>query len=251
MESLQKDARFFAILAAAMVALTFVAFSTTYLLPVTLGRFSGEPVLHVHGILFLAWPLWFLAQSLSISRSRRMHRGLGLAGISLATAMVLTGLSAIGTSIAAWDARGVGPAGQTVSIVAMGGVVMFALFFGLGIAKVRDRIAHPRLMFLATLAIMQGAWGRLALLALLGGNPEMLRPGLMPPPPEAFYASIPHFAIDLAILAIVAWHDRRTHGSVQRITWIGGGALLAMLVARHWFAETTTWSAIARFLAEF
>ena len=123
---LERDSRFFASLGAVLLAITLVAFSTTYLLPVATGRFEAPAILHVHGVLFLLWPAWLLIQSLTSGRSRKLHRAFGLCGIALATAMVFSGLLAIGSSIESWAARGVGLAGQVISIVAFSGVILFA-----------------------------------------------------------------------------------------------------------------------------
>jgi hypothetical protein len=247
---LADDARFFQRLAVAFLLVTLLAFSTTYFLPLARGRFTGAPILHLHGVLFLLWPAWFLAQALSIARSRLWHRNLGLAGIALATAMLLTGLAAIGSSIATWSARGVGLEGQAISIVAFSGVAMFAAFFTLAIAKLPDRASHARLMALATLAIMQGASGRLVLLAVTAGNPELLRPGMLDPiGPERVMAV--HLVFDAIVLAFMAWHDRRTAGRVHRVTVIGGGALLLVIATRHVFVRTDGWAWIARLLTSF
>lgn len=247
MSESQRDARFFFRLAVALAALTFLAFASTYLLPLAKGRFSGEPILHLHGVLFLAWPLVFVAQTVSVTRSRRWHRAMGLASISLATAMLLTGLAAIGSSIEAWSARGVGLEGQAISVIAFTGVLLFALYFALAVANVRNRTAHTRLMALATIAIMQGAWGRLGLLAATGGNPQMLRPGLLDPPDPALVMGI-HLAFDGVLLAIMAFHDRRSLGKVHRVTWIGGLILMAVIATRHLFARTAAWNRIADLL---
>ena len=153
-----------------------------------------------------------------------------------------------GASIETWQARGVGLEGQTVSIVAFGGLLMFALFFTLAIAKTRQRIVHPRLMFLASLSIMQGVWGRIGLLIGTAGNPEFQRPGLLPPLEQPIAASFLHFAFSAVVLGVVAWHDKRCHGSLQQVTWVGGGALLVMLFGRHLLAGTATWQAIADIL---
>jgi hypothetical protein len=246
---LRRDARFFASLAAALAAITFVAFSTTYLLPVATGRFSAPPILHVHGVLFLAWPAWLLAQSLASARSRRLHRALGLGGIALATGMVFSGLLAIGSSIESWTERGVGPAGQTISIVAFSGIVLFAGMFVAAIRAIRDRASHARYMLLATLAIMQGASGRLALLAVLQGNPEYLRPGLLPPPESLLPVNVVHLVFDLVFLGILAAYDRQAFGKLHRATLFGGGALVVVISTRHLFAGTALWAAIAAWLA--
>jgi hypothetical protein len=219
------------------------------LLPLAAGRFDGPPILHLHGALFLAWPILLLAQALSIGRSRRWHRGLGFAGIATASAMVLSGLLAIGSSIETWSARGVGVEGQRISIVAFTGLMLFAGFFVAAISRTRDRPTHARLMLLATVAIMQGASGRLGLLLVTGGNPEWLRPGLLPPPPGFAPIAAIHLLFDAIILGVLAIYDRRSLGRLHRATLYGGGLLVAVQATRHLLVETPWWAAIAQALA--
>ena len=246
---LARDSRFFAGFAAALAALTFAAFATTYLLPLATGRFNGAPILHLHGVLFLAWPVLLLVQALSSTRSRRWHRGLGFAGIALASAMVLSGLLAIGSSIETWSARGVGLAGQAISIVAFTGLVLFAALFVAAVSATRDRSTHARCMLLATFAVMQGVTGRLGLLVLTGGNPAWLRPGLLPPPPGLLPVAALHLLFDALFLAVLALYDRRSLGRVHRATLVGGAALVAVHSSRHLVVETAAWAAIAGWLA--
>lgn len=248
MNTVVDEVQFFRRLGLAYALLTLLAFSTTYFLPLASGRFVGPAILHVHGVLFLAWPNLFLAQGYSAARSRRWHRTLGLIGISLATAMVLTGLLAIGSSITSWTARGVGPQGQAISVIAFTGLAMFAGFFIAAVAEARDRQAHPRLMALATLAIMQAVSGRLLLMGLLGGNSDMVRPGLLPPV-DLMRTMVPHLAFDVVILGVLALHDRRTLGRIHRVTLIGGGIVLAVHATRHQLADSAAWLALADFLS--
>jgi hypothetical protein len=243
-----RDSRFFASLAAMLVAATLLAFSTTYLVPVAAGRFNGPAILHVHGALFLAWPVWLFVQSLTSSRSRTMHRALGLSGIALATAMIFSGLLAIGSSIESWTARGVGLSGQAISIIAFSGVLLFAALFIAAIRSIGDRASHARYLLLATLAIMQGASGRLALMALLQGNPGYLRPGLLPPPTSFAPIMAVHLAFDGLFLALLAAYDWRTLGKPHRATLIGGGALILIISTRHLFVQTSAWTNVAGWL---
>jgi hypothetical protein len=242
------DARFFQRLGLAMALLTLLAFSTTYLLPLAAGRFEGPAILHIHGATFLAWPALFLAQAHSALRSRRWHRNLGFAGISLATAMVLTGLLAIGSSIESWTQRGVGLQGQAISIIAFTGLTMFGGFFLAAVAKIGDRATHSRLMALASLAIMQAVSGRLLLMILLGGNGDLVRPGMLPPV-DVVRVMVPHLGLDLIVLAGMAWQDRKTLGHFHRVTMVGGAIVLLVHAGRHLLVETAAWQAVAKFLA--
>lgn len=249
MQTSAADARFFQRVSLLFLLLTLLGFWTTYLLPVARGRFEGQAILHIHGVLFLAWPVLFLAQTHSIGRSRGWHQSLGFVAISLATAMLITGLLAIGSSINAWQDRGVGVAGQAISLIAFAGIAMFSIFFGLAIAAIRSRTAHPRLMALATLSIMQAVSARLALTAALGGNPEMLRPGLLPPV-DPVRTIVPHVVLDLLVIGWMARHDWRVLGRFHPVTIFGGSAIVLVHACRHFLAESAWWLAIARFLSE-
>src|SRR5438128_11560657 len=90
-----EDARFHAWMAAACVLVAFGGFTHTYWLQLPAGTFVGPPLLHIHGALFFAWTVFLLSQTLLAANGRLdNHRAWGLVGISLATAMVITGLAA-------------------------------------------------------------------------------------------------------------------------------------------------------------
>ena len=50
--------------------IAFVGFAPTYWLQLTPGTFVGSPLLHLHGLLFSAWPLYLLLQTALAARGR-------------------------------------------------------------------------------------------------------------------------------------------------------------------------------------
>ena len=50
--------------------IAFAAFAQTYWLQLAAGTFVGSPILHVHGLVFSAWPLLFLSQTILAARGR-------------------------------------------------------------------------------------------------------------------------------------------------------------------------------------
>ena len=87
--------QFYVRMAYACAAVAFVGFTPTYWAPVATRAFSGPPILHLHGLLFSAWTVLFIVQArLAASGNLRRHRALGLAGVSLATAMLFAGIAA-------------------------------------------------------------------------------------------------------------------------------------------------------------
>src|SRR6476659_8311653 len=84
--------RAYVLLAGLCAAVAFTGFAGTYWLQIRAGTFVGSPLLHLHGLLFSAWTLFFVWQAALIANRRNAsHRAWGLAGIALATAMVFTG----------------------------------------------------------------------------------------------------------------------------------------------------------------
>ena len=90
----QLVSKFYVTMAGVFVAIAFGGFFGTYWLQIARGTFTGSPLLHLHGLLFSLWTLFFLAQALLVAnRDLKSHRAWGLFGISLATAMLFTGLA--------------------------------------------------------------------------------------------------------------------------------------------------------------
>ena len=97
--------------------------------------------------------------------------------------------------------------GNLAGLVAFGGFVFLAFLY-----RQKPEI-HKRLMLLASIAITLQALGRIAKFPMID----------MPEGPFALFGL-------LTLLVTLGIYDRRRVGSVQRVTWIGGCALLAILI---------------------
>ena len=115
-------------------------------------------MLHLHGLLFSLWTLFFLSQALLVANGRlKSHRKWGLLGISLATAMLFTGLA---VAIQGLDERleaGYGDAARAFTIVPVSAILLFAGLVTAAIANLRRPEWHKRLMLIATTALLQAA----------------------------------------------------------------------------------------------
>src|SRR5262245_64552349 len=75
-------------MAMACAAVAFLGFAPTYFLPLAAGKFWAPPSVHVHGIVFFAWSLYFVYQAwLPASVQVGRHRWTGIVGVSLASGM--------------------------------------------------------------------------------------------------------------------------------------------------------------------
>jgi hypothetical protein len=238
---------FYVWMAAACALVAFGAFAPTYWLQLPAGTFVGPPLLHVHGLLFSAWTLLLLSQTLLAANGRLdHHRAWGLAGISLATAMVVIGLAAAILTLTTGLASGYGDRSRAFLILPVSGVVLFGGFFIAAIANIRRPEAHKRLMLLATISLLQAAMARVFFVLVTGGGPG-LRPGLGPPPPLAI-GLVPSLIVEILIVAGIVY-DWRMRGRPHPVWLIGAAVVTAVTLLRGPLSGTHGWLAFADRLA--
>ena len=241
--------KFYVTMAAVFVAIAFGGFFETYWFQIARGTFTGSPLLHLHGLLFSLWTLFFLSQALLVAnRNLKSHRAWGLFGISLATAMLFTGLMvAVGGLHDRLDA-GYGDAARAFVIVPITNILLFAGLVAAAIVNLRRPEWHKRLMLVATAALLQAAVARFFFLAATGGGPG-LRPGVGPPLTLERTLMPGVLVIFLVVAAMV--HDWRSRGRVHAAYWWGFGAMAAMEIARPTIAHSQMWYRATDFLLAF
>jgi hypothetical protein len=228
---------YFVWLAATCAIFAFAGFATTYWWPLATGNFHAAPVVHLHGLMFSAWTLFFLAQASFASSGRiASHRALGLLGIALATAMVFVGAWAALHSLHVAIERGFEETGRRFAIVPITGILFFAIVVGLAIANVKRPETHMRLMLLASISLLQAGAGRIVRAIVAPHSP---RPGEGPPAPvEITY--LPAAMIDLLLVAAI-YFDWRARGKVHPVYVIGGAALVILQFTRGPLSATPLW----------
>ncbi len=151
--------QFYFHMAMACTAVAFLGFAPTYWVRLASGTFSANPVIHVHGLLFFAWSLFFSFQTwLAASGRVARHRTLGMIGVSLATAMTIMGFLAAVNSMKRAAALGMTYEGVSFAIVPLSGIAFFAVVFVLAVANVRNGEVHKRLMLLAASRSWMRRW---------------------------------------------------------------------------------------------
>jgi hypothetical protein len=242
-----KVRHFYVWMTAACALLAFGAFAPTYWLQLPAGTFVGPPLLHIHGVLFSTWTLLLLLQALLVANGRlNNHRAWGLAGISLATAMVVFGLAAAILTLTTGLAAGYGDHSRAFLILPVSGIMLFAGFFVAAIANTRNPEAHKRLMLLATISLLQAAMARVFFVLITGGGPG-LRPGLGPPPPLAI-GLVPSLILEVLIVVGIVY-DWRTRGRPHPVWLIGAAVMTAVILLRGPLSGTPGWLAFADALA--
>jgi hypothetical protein len=224
-------------MALACAAVAFIGFAPTYWLPLASGSLSSAPVIHVHGLLFFTWTLFFAFQTwVAASGHIARHRELGMIGVSLATAMTIMGFLASVHIMTRAAAMGQADAGIAFAIVPLSGILFFAVVFALGVANVRKPEVHKRLMLLAGISLLDAAVARWFLTFLAP-------PGAAGPPPVPVTIAPALVAYLLLVIAIV--HDWRTRGRPHPVYVYGGLVLVAIKLLNWPISMTSAWHAFA------
>jgi hypothetical protein len=220
-------------MALACAATAFLGFAPTYWLPLAHRTFSASPVIHVHGLLFFTWSLYFVIQTWLAASGRVVnHRSLGIVGVSIATAMTMMGFLAsvhVMQQAAAISQR---DAGVAFAIVPLSGIAFFAVVFTLAIANTRRPETHKRLMLLAAVSILDAAIARWFMVFLAP-------PGAVGPPPLPI--TIPPAIVAFLLLVVAMVRDKRTEGRVHPVYIYGGIAYLAVKLLNWPVSDTAAW----------
>jgi FtsH-binding integral membrane protein len=226
-------ARFPTIAAAALAALIVLAFARTYYLRILFDLPRLELAAHLHGLIATLWLILHITQARLVAAHRiDLHMKLGVftacVGIALAAQSLHLGIGSV--------AAGHAPPGrdplQFLS-VPIGTTLMFVLLSGSALVLRRKREWHKRLLFLATLALIVPAVGRIDTLI-------MMPPGL----PRGALAT-------WFTAAFVGWawsDDWRKRGRVHPAYVVGGVALIASVPLRRWIGMQEWWTPIARWI---
>ncbi len=214
----------------AIVVVVFVGFAPTYYLR---ERFHPEPLsilVQLHGFVFTSWILLFLIQtSLIAGRLTYLHRRLGLGGAVLAGVVVVLGFTTAIVSARRNYAAGHAEA-LTFLAIPFGDLLTFSVLAAAGIWYRRRSDVHKRLMFLATICLLDAAFARWPLAIVADG-------------PRAFFG-----ATDLFIVAAVV-HDLVSQRRLHPATIWGGVLIVVSQPLRLVIARTDPWLAVARALA--
>src|SRR5688572_5345102 len=153
--------RFYVRMAAMFVGVAVVGFAPTYWVPMLRGTLDVPPFAHLHAVVFYGWTLLFLRQT-SLAASGRMtrHRELGVAGVALATAMLLVGLGLSVNSLRRFEAAGLSESGRAFAIVSVSAITLFAALFTVAVFNVKRPDIHKRVMLVATVSLLQAAIAR-------------------------------------------------------------------------------------------
>jgi hypothetical protein len=205
---------FYFSMAAVFASVAFTGFLPSYFVKISNHTFTSPPIFHIHATLFFSWTLLNLTQTWLVAKRRTYdHRNWGLLGIALATAIVISIVLMVITSIKLAEARGMGLPAKRFEYLSIQGALKFAIFFTTAMIFVHKSEIHKRLIVVANSTILGAPMGRLVVLTLV---PPALRGG--PPPANAIL-----LILVLSYSPVIAGmiFDWRTHGKPHPVYIVG------------------------------
>jgi hypothetical protein len=235
--------KFYFYMGVAFVAVAFLGFTPTYFVPMAHGTFTSKPIIHIHGMVFFSWTLFYLYQSwLGATGRITRHRNVGMMGISLATAMILIGMIAsmdlghrlaVSASTQPAEAAMFESLSDILMIVALSNIFLFAIFFGIAVFNFRRPEIHKRLMLVATIPILSAPIAR------------WYSTFVNPPGPPSMSAFLPPDLTADVLLLVALVYDWRTRGRPHAAYLISGAFMLAVQLAKTPFSTTSLWHSFA------
>ena len=217
------DRIFFGGAAIALLLVTLIGFAPTYYLSYFTTAPALRPLLHLHGVVFSVWMLFYAAQTWLIGAGNaRLHRRTGMAGAALAIFVFALGV-VTAITLARANLHAAVRHGPPV-IFPLGAIIAFAVLCAAGVAARLRPMHHKRLMLLATVALATTPLARIT----------RMTTGAVTPPVGGMILS------DLFLLALIAF-DLRQRGRIHPATLLGGGFLLASQLFRVTFGHTALW----------
>jgi hypothetical protein len=227
---------FYSRLAIVLAAIVFLAFTGRYWAPLALGTLELPRAVHIHALLFFLWMIFFVVQTTLVSRGRvTLHRELGLLGISIATAMVITGVVATTVSLKAGLAGPNPQFARLANVLSLFSMMLFSLFIALAIGNIRRVEHHKRFMVLATFSILQAAIARVIQFVPAISFPQRTTIGAV--------------VVDLLLLAVIAI-DTRLHRRLHPVYMLGFALLVTAQVLRILVLKTEWWTRFGNWLAQ-
>ena len=213
--SRHRPRRFYTFIGLAMSIIVLIGFSRTYYLK---AWFDTPPLtlrLHLHGLVMTLWLAAFVVQARLIAAGQRnLHKTLGVLGVGLAVAAVVTTYgAAIETARHQTPIGRLSPADRLYSQLLL--VMLFGVFVAAGTAFRKRPEIHKRFMLLATIAALGPGIARAVPLIAGRGWRDV---------------HIPVMAV-LVLSGLV--YDWRTRGRPQWVLLSGGAVLIALQLTRR------------------
>ena len=231
---LRHDNLFFSGMAAVALIVVVVGFARTYFLAGLFRAPLPNLLVHVHGAAFTLWIILFITQISLVTAGRvNLHRRLGLLSFVLATVMIMLGTGTASDQLARHVAR---PGTDTVEdvrafyAVPLGDILMFSTFVYLGYRNRFQPVVHKRLMWFATLSLLDAGFDRWPVF-------------------DPYSLLVVNLICFTPLLLLMIGYDWWSKGSVQRVTIWSTIFMIVVQQMRHPLGHTAVWQSFAAWVA--
>jgi len=231
---LRHDNLFFSGMAAVALIVVLSGFARTYFLAGLFRAPLPNLLVHIHGAAFTFWIILFILQiSLVTARRVDLHRRLGLVGFVLALVMIVLGPVTSSDRLARHVAQ---PGTDTVEevrafyAVPLGDMLLFSTFVYLGYRNRFRAAGHKRLMWFATLSLLDAGFDRW----------KVFDPYSLP---------IVNLICFTPLLLLMIGYDWWSTSKVQRVTIWSTIFMVVVQQIRHPLGHTAGWQSFAAWVA--
>ena len=231
---LRYDNLFFSGMAAVALVVVLIGFAHTYFLAGLFRAPLPNLLVHIHGAAFTLWIILFITQiSLVTARRVDLHRRLGLLVFVLAIVMIVLGTLTASDSLARHLAH---PGTDTVEeqrafyAVPLGDMLMFSTFVYLGYRNRFQPAVHKRLMWFATLSLLDAGFDRWPVF-------------------DPYSLPVVNLICFTPLLLLMIGYDWWSTGKVQRVTILGAIFMVVVQQIRHPLGHTAAWQNFAAWVA--
>jgi hypothetical protein len=231
---LRSDDLFFSGMAGVALIAVLVGFARTYFLAGLFRAPLPNLLVHIHGAAFTLWIVLFITQiSLVTAHRVDLHRRLGLLVFVLAIVMILLGTVTASDRLARHVAQ---PGTDTVEevrafyAVPLGDMLMFSTFVYLGYRNRVQPAVHKRLMWFATLSLLDAGFDRWPVF-------------------DPYSLPVVNLICFLPLLLMMIGYDWWSTGKAQRVTIWSTIFLVVAQQVRHPLSHTAAWQSFAAWVA--
>ena len=230
----RSDDVFFSAMAVVALIVVLIGFARTYFLAGLFRAPLPNLLVHIHAVAFTLWIILFITQiSLVTARRVDLHRRLGLLGFVLAIVMIVLGTLAASDRLARHVAQ---PGTDTVEevrafyAVPLGDMLMFSAFVYLGYRNRVQPAVHKRLMWFATLSLLDAGFDRWPVF-------------------DPYSLPVVNLICFTPLLLLMIGYDWWSKGKVQRVTIWATIFMVVVQQIRHPLGHTAAWQSFAAWVA--
>ncbi|HXY52703.1 MAG TPA: hypothetical protein VEI01_24880 [Terriglobales bacterium] len=232
--NLRYDNLFFSGMAAVALLTVLVGFARTYFLAGLFRAPLPNLLVHIHGAVFTLWILLLITQiSLVTVRRVDLHRRLGLFGFGLAVLMIVLGVVTASDRLARHVTQpGAGTVEEVRAFYAipLADMLMFSTFVYVGYCNRLRPAVHKRLMWFATLSLLDAAFDRWPVF-------------------DPYPLPIVNLICFTPLLLLMIGYDWWSTGKVQRVTLRSTVFMVIVQQSRHLLGHTAAWQSFAAWVA--